>query len=180
METIIFWNHVGREHGGLQYVSDIRKNGKEGIENTLALKEERARNSPNQFYKYNKSTLIELPPIASEKKFIIIYQMDKGLQYSLNLKSKYPWWLIDIVDIQEIKPNVFCAFDLFLDISVNRDGSYNVLDVDDFELAIRLDVINQTQVLSSLASFHSVIEQLNEKKFPCALIEEITEKYDIK
>jgi hypothetical protein len=111
-----FWNQVGREHGGLDYADDIRKNSPEVIQKCLVLKEQRCRNSNHldRFVRYDESTLLELPSPQSGKKY---------------LKSKYPWLLIDIVDIQEIRPNVFCVNDLFIDILVNFDGSYHVLEL---------------------------------------------------
>lgn len=179
MNLVIFWNHVGREHGGLDYTDDIRKNSPEVIQKCLELKEQRCRNSDRQsrFIRYDESTLLELPPPQSDKKYIIIYCVDRGLQFSLNLKSKYPWWLIDIVDIQEIRPNVFCVHDLFIDISVNFDGSYHVYDIDDFETALSSDVMSNEQISRGLKSLHTILTELNTKAFPNNILKDIEQKY---
>lgn len=179
MDLIIFWNHVGREHGGLEYTDDIRKNSPEIIQEALVLKEHRCRNGGqlNRFVRYDESTLIELSPLQSDQKYIIVYCIDRGIQFSLNLKSKYPWWLIDIVDIQEIRPNVFCVNDLFIDISVNLDGSYHVFDMDDFETAISLGVMTPEQISRSLRSLHSMLTELNSKAFPNEILKDIQQKY---
>lgn len=178
MDLVIFWNHVGREHGGLDYTTDIRNNPPEVIARTLELKEQRCRDgSPNRFIPINESTIIELAPADSSKKYLIVYSIDRGLQFSLHYKPRYPGWLIDIVAIQELRPNVYCAHDLFIDISVNTDGSYHIYDMDEYEEALSLGVMTAEQISRSLKSFHSIVTELNSKAFPCALLKELEQKY---
>lgn len=179
MDLVIFWNHVGKEHGELEYADDIRKNPPEIVQKSLELKEKRCINNGQfgRFIRHDESTLIELPTLHSKKKYIIIYCIDRGLQFSLNFKSHYPWWLIDIVDIQEIRPNVFCVNDLFIDISVNPDGSYHVYDMDEFENTLSLGVMTQDQISRSLKSFHSILTELNSKEFPNKILKDIHQKY---
>ena len=178
-DLFIFWNHVGREHGGIKYADDIRKSPLQDIHHCMELKEQHYRNIelPNRFVRYDDSILLELPALNSNEQFIIIYYIDRGLQFSLNHKSKYPWWLIDIIDVQEIRPNVFCVHDLFIDISVNPDGSYQVLDIDDYETAISLNVMSKEQIKRSLKSLHSILTELNSNNFPNTKLNDIKEKY---
>jgi uncharacterized protein len=163
----VIWHHVGREHGGLEYAEDIRKNTPEVIDQYIKLKEEWIQNNEtsHQFLKYDENTIIEL---SSETGFIILYLMDKGLQLSLNAKTKlkYPWWVIDVVDIVEIRPNVFCSKDLFIDIKVYEDGSYHVIDIDEFEEAIQLGVLTNEHISKALKSFHFALCELNEPRPP--------------
>lgn len=179
MDLIIFWNHVGREHGGLNYTDDIRKNSPEVIQKALLLKEQRCRSNGrlNRFIRHDESTLVELPPLHSDRKYIIIYCIDTGIQFSLHFKSRYSWWLIDIVDIQEIRPQIYCIHDLFIDIAVNRDGSYHVFDVDEFEAALSLGVMTQEQISRGLKSFHHILTALNSKDFPYTMLEDIQKMY---
>ena len=60
MDTFIFWNHPGREHGGIEYTSDIRKNSNQVIKESLSIKEKYYRNKkiPNKFVRYNTTTLV--------------------------------------------------------------------------------------------------------------------------
>ncbi|WP_409251980.1 hypothetical protein V1502_18055 [Bacillus sp. SCS-153A] len=53
MDVVVYWNHVGREHGGLKYTEDIKKNSPEMIEKAISLKEDRALNqaNPHRFYR---------------------------------------------------------------------------------------------------------------------------------
>jgi predicted RNA-binding protein associated with RNAse of E/G family len=177
MGILIYWNHVGREHGGLKYTDDIRKNDEVTIKSALELKEKQCRTGSNIFIQYDENTLIELSPLDSERRYIIIYCIDRGLQFFLIYKTKYPWWLVDIVDVKEVKPNVFCVNDLFIDISVNINDSYKVMDIDDYEIAFSLGVMTKTQVINSLKSFHSILDELNSKQFPNNLLIQIKEQY---
>jgi hypothetical protein len=63
-EILIYWHHVGREHGGLTYATTIQKNSLSVVNNTLKLKEDRIRrqDQPCQFIKYDSNTLVELLP----------------------------------------------------------------------------------------------------------------------
>ncbi|KAA9002084.1 hypothetical protein F4V43_13570 [Paenibacillus spiritus] len=168
METLIFWNHVGREHGGLEYAPDIRKNPPDVIAQALALKERRCRDNAasTRYIRYDDVTLLELPASPADRPFLIVYRLDLGLQYSLHYKTRYPWWLIDIVDIREIRPNVFCVHDLFIDVALNPDGSYQVLDLDEYRTAIRLGVLGPEQVDGSLKSLHLILSDLHSGHFP--------------
>jgi hypothetical protein len=163
----IFWHHVGREHGLLEYAPDIRKNDEEIIKNTLKAKEEWLLNQeiPNTFLKIDENTLIELPPKSSNENFLFIYLIDLGLQFELN-DSKNWYSMVDIVEIHEIKKDVYCVSDLFIDIEVYTDGNYHVLDINEYEEAIKLNVINDEQISRSLSSFHYIIDELNRKEFP--------------
>lgn len=179
MDTFIFWNHPGREHGGIEYTSDIRKNSNQVIKESLSIKEKYYRNKkiPNKFVRYNTTTLVEYAPPDSKGNFVIIYLIDRGLQFSLNYKTGYKWWLIDIVNVEEISPNVFCVHDLFIDIAVNADGSYQVLDIDEFNTAIKLEVISNELIIQCFESFHSILSELNSNKFPNKLLKEIESIY---
>jgi hypothetical protein len=158
LDLVIFWNHVGREHGVLEYTEDIRKNSPEVIQNSIELKEQRCRNNGqlNRFVRYDETTLLELPPSQSDRKYIIIYCIDQGLQFSLNFKPRYPWWLIDIVDIQEIRPNY---------------------DMDEYEIALSSDVMSTELISQSLKSFHTILSELNSKTFPNDTLKAIEMKY---
>ena len=110
MGLTAFWHHIGREHGGLNYTEDIRKNSPESIDRYLRLKEEWVNNNcgSRKFHRYHENTIVKFSPKDND---IFIYFIDKGLQLSINPKSKlkYPWWKIDVVNIKEIRPEIFCA-----------------------------------------------------------------------
>jgi hypothetical protein len=163
----IFWHHVGREHGVLEYALDIRRNDEEIINNSIRLKEEWLLNqsNPNIFLKIDSNTLIEMPHKKNNEKFLFIYLVDIGLQFEFN-HSKDWHCMVDIVEINEIKKDVFCVSDLFIDVEVYRDGSYKVLDINEYEEAIQLKVINDRQIARSLTSFHNIVDELNKQEFP--------------
>jgi hypothetical protein len=110
----IFGHHVGREHGVLEYVLDIRKNDEEIINNSIRLKEEWLLNqpNPNTFLKMDSNTLIEMPHKESDENFLFIYLVDLGLQFEFNDSNDWHC-MVDIVEINEIKKDVYCVNDLF-------------------------------------------------------------------
>ncbi|MGV3487219.1 MAG: DUF402 domain-containing protein [Tuberibacillus sp.] len=110
----------------------------------------------------------------NKRGIFLIYMIDKGLQLSLNTKSKskYPWWVIDIVEMVEISPNVYSAKDLFIDLKVFEDGRYQVLDIDEFETAIALGIIEEGHISKPLKSLNTALSELNNPEhWPIPLIE---------
>ncbi|WP_421381392.1 DUF402 domain-containing protein [Bacillus salacetis] len=179
MDVVVYWNHVGREHGKLEYTKDLRKNRPEIIEEALQLKEDRALNqeNPHRFLALDESTVIELPPESSNKKFIIIYQLELGLQFSYGFKSSHQGWLIDIVEYEKKRDGLICVHDLLIDIRVFEDGSYHVVDMDEFYEAYSLGALSEKQVSHSLNALSDILGRLNKKQFPGELIEEIKQQY---
>jgi uncharacterized protein len=179
MNVVVYWNHVGREHGGLNYSMDIRKNRPEIIEEAIRLKEDRAlsQKTPNRFIAVNDSLVIELPPENSGKRFIIIYQLDLGLQYSYGFKSSHHGWLIDIVQYEKKREELICVHDLLIDIRVFEDGSYHVVDMEEFYEAFSLGAISSTQLEGSLESLAHILGKLNQKEFPGKELEDLKNQY---
>ncbi|MGD6968455.1 DUF402 domain-containing protein [Rossellomorea vietnamensis] len=179
MNVVVYWNHVGREHGGLKYTKDIRKNSEDVITKALSLKEQYALKNENshRFLALEESLIIELPPGNSAKKFIIIYMLDLGLQFSYGFKSSHEGWLIDIVQFEQRTPGLVCVHDLLIDIRVFEDGSYHVIDMDEFHEAYRLRVLSGEQVEHSLNALSHILHKLNQKDFPGRTIEELKSQY---
>lgn len=180
-DILIFWHHVGREHGGLKYTKDIRKNSEEVINEYMKLKEMRwvGEQHPNRFYKFNEQTLVELPPNQSDKDFIIVYFIDEGLQfeYKYDKDKQQHLWVIDIVNIKEIKDGVYRVSDYFIDINIYFDGSYQVLDLDEFKEAFERDIITSKEVIQALHSFHLIVNKLNENNFPDSRLNTVFKHY---
>jgi uncharacterized protein len=179
MDVLVYWNHVGREHGKLEYTKDLRKNSPEIIEEAIRLKEARALNQedPNRFLALNESLVIEIPPVNSNKNFIIIYLLHLGLQFSYGFKSSHKGWLIDIVEYEKKRDGLICVHDLLIDIRVFEDGSYHVVDMDEFYEAYSLGVLTEKQAEHSLKAFSYILKKLNNKEFPGQDIKEIKKKY---
>ncbi|RIW39013.1 DUF402 domain-containing protein [Bacillus salacetis] len=179
MNVVVYWNHVGREHGGLKYTRDIRKKSPDIIEEAIRLKEARAlsQHTPNRFLALNDSLVLELPPEGSGRKFIIIYQLDLGLQFSYGFKSSHNGWLIDIVQYEKKREDLICVHDLLIDIRVFEDGSYHVVDMDEFHEACSLGALSKAQLEESLASLAYILGKLNQKEFPDLELMEIRNRY---
>ncbi|WP_456273295.1 DUF402 domain-containing protein [Bacillus sp. AK031] len=179
MDVVIFWNHVGREHGGLTYTNDIKKSSEEEVEKAIQLKEERALSmkEPNRFIRINSSTILELPPLASSKRFIIIYMLDKRLQFSYGFKSSHNGWLIDIVQYEKRQEDLICVHDLLIDIRVFEDGSYHVIDMDEYYGAYEAGAVSEEQAGHSLKALAYILEKLNRREVPSFEMQELKQQY---
>ncbi|MGM0843829.1 MAG: DUF402 domain-containing protein [Bacillota bacterium] len=179
MNVVVYWNHVGREHGELTYTEDIRKNSAEVIDRAIFLKEQNAlkKENSNRFLVLEDSLIIELPPVNSNKNFIIIYLLDRGLQFSWGFKNSHHGWLIDIVQYEKRTSGLLCVHDLLIDIRVFEDGSYQVIGMDEFHEAYRLGALSDERVNHSLKALSFILSQLNNKAFPLPHIEELKQKY---
>jgi hypothetical protein len=177
-ECFIFWHHIGREHGGLEYTPDIVKNSEEIVSYYLQLKETYYRmNSLNTYIKYDENTLVEIFPEGHETgRSIIFYVIDRGLQYTLWSNKPYKW-KVDIVEIVEYKEDVFCVKDLLIDLKIYKDNKYELIDIDEFVDAIKIGVINEEQVEESLMRLHSLTTELNAGQFPGERIQQLIERY---
>jgi uncharacterized protein len=179
MDVVVYWNHVGREHGGLNYTNKIKKSSKQEVERALQMKEEHALSlkDPHRFIKVCSSIIIELPPLTTSKKFIIIYMLELGLQFSYGFKSSHNGWLIDIVQYEKRKENLICVHDLLIDIRVFEDGSYHVIDMDEYNQAYEAGALSEEQAGHSLKALAYILGKLNRKEFPSAAIEKIKRQY---
>jgi predicted RNA-binding protein associated with RNAse of E/G family len=132
--------------------------------------------NPNTFLMLDENTLIEFSPQGSNENIFFIYLIDLGLQFEWN-DTKNWYTMVDIVEIHEIKKDIYCVSDLFIDVEVYSDGSYKVLDIDEYEEAIQLNVITSDQISKSLKSFHYIIDELNRKEFPNDRIKAILNQF---
>lgn len=178
-KVTIFWHHVGREHGFGKYTDDLRKNSPEVIEQDLAMRMARAKQSPSshRYLKINDNILLELAGGNTEEEFLICYLMAEGLQFSLNYKKSHPGWLIDIVDIEEVAPHQYCVHDLFIDIAVEASGSYRVIDIEDFVQAIELEILDKEQMVKVLRSLDLIVNKLNSDQFPLDILRSLVKEY---
>jgi uncharacterized protein len=174
MGITIFWHHIGREHE-IPYGSSIQRNNKQVVEAYLKKKEDLALASGHRYIRVDSHTLIELPR-EHDPFFIIVYDINKGIQYSFKYKDK-SGWLIDIIDAIEVRENVYCIQDLFIDIYLSSDGTYQVQDLDEFYQAASLGVLSAEQSKQCLYKLNLVIEELENNVFPNPKLEKILATY---
>ncbi len=171
----IFWHHVGREHGFGAYGLDLRKNSDKLIRQYLDFKIQRIKSGviERRFIQIDEPTLVELAAQDAPEELFIGYRIQEGLQYSLNVKKSWTGWLIDVVDIYAIEPNLYCSRDLFLDVRVKPSGDYELIDVDEFRQAIELGIIDQATTIKALRSLEFALAQLRAKQFPPVWLREL-------
>jgi uncharacterized protein len=176
---LIFWHHLGREHGLGEYTADLRKNSAEVVNAYLDVKIRGAKENraARRFVQIDADTLLELPAEGAPEQFLICYRPREGLQYSLSHKRSARAWLVDIVEVVEFSPDTYSSRDLFLDIEVEPSGAYRVLDVDDFRQAIELGLLDTATILRALASLDLALAQLHSRQFPPAWLGKLVDEH---
>jgi predicted RNA-binding protein associated with RNAse of E/G family len=174
----IFWRHLGREHSLGKCADDLRKNPPEIVKQYLELKMARAKQAAvHRYLKVNDNILLELPGRGTGEEFLICYLIAEGLQFSLGHKKSHGGWLIDLMEIEEVAPRLYCVSDLFIDIAVDASGSYRVLDMEDFRRAVELEIIGQEQMVRALRSFDFILHKLNTGQFPLEVLRELVKEH---
>ena len=98
------------------------------------------------------SPIIQKGQTVLDDNFSVVWFVFTGLWYGIakvyNLNNEWTGYYCDIMepvkrdtDVAR-KPNYFEITDLFLDLWINPDGTYEIQDEDEFEEAVREGVIN--------------------------------------
>ena len=98
------------------------------------------------------SPIIQKGETVLDDNFSVVWFVFTGLWYGVakvyNLNNEWTGYYCDIMepvkrdtDVAR-KPNYFEITDLFLDLWINPDGTYEIQDEDEFEEAVRESVIN--------------------------------------
>jgi hypothetical protein len=171
----IIWHHVGREHGRVgDYAPDLRLNTPHRIEEYIS--DKLSGSSENRYIRYDSNTLVELPPICVEQRWIIVYCLDCNLQFSLGYKP-HPWWLADVVSYRRSEAGEFIVRDLFLDVEIDEDLQYRVLDREDFEFAATSGIIDSFEADLALVALDRLVQDLDSKAFPWPSLVEAQRTY---
>lgn len=103
-----------------------------------------------------------------------VYFLKKGFKIS-KMYDKYDnlvHWYCDITKAH-IDGETYEFEDLLLDVVVKPDGSYVVMDADEFAQAIEEDMISKETACEALRSFNELVGAISQGKF-----EELTRKLD--
>jgi len=174
-EVRIVWHHVGREHGlNGTYTTELRLNSPEVVAKYLAEKE--ALRSPNRCYQHDADTLVELPPAGSDRQWIIVYFLDRYLQFSFGYK-RHGWWLADVVSYAQSESGATIVRDLLLDVEIDADLRYRIIDGEEFVKATESGIVPFDEALSAMQALFTLAVELDHNKFPDSRLERIYEQY---
>lgn len=103
-----------------------------------------------------------------------VYFLKKGFKISkmYDKDDNLVHWYCDITKAH-IDGEIYEFEDLLLDVVVKPDGSYVVMDADEFAQAIEEDMISKETACEALRSFNELVGAISQGKF-----EELTRKLD--
>lgn len=124
-------------------------------------------------YRDEKLIVTRWLPIKPRKdisKGISYTMLDKGWKISkiFNQNGEFSHWYCDIIDYEYSEENneTYTLIDLLVDLVVKKDGSYEVLDLDELEDALKNNIITKNQYDTALKKLNGLIEVVKKGEFP--------------
>lgn len=114
---------------------------------------------------------LPIKPRTDFSKGVSYTMLDKGWKISrfYDENNQLVYWYCDIIDyrLEEVNGEaVYTIIDLLVDVKVYDDGTYEILDMDELEEALRANLITAQQKDMALDKLNSLIELIKENKFP--------------
>ena len=102
--------------------------------------------------------------------FTVIWFVFTGLWYDIgkiyNLNGEWTGYYCDIILPVERSSDKFEIVDLFLDLWVSPDGTYEIQDEDEFETAITNDIIEKELAEMARIALNKLIDEVESGNFP--------------
>lgn len=112
---------------------------------------------------------IPIKPRNDMSKGISYTMLDKGWKISkiFNVDSEFSHWYCDIIEYEYEKENdTYILCDLLVDLKVYKDGTYEVLDVEELDEALQSGIITKEQKYDALNKLNNLIEITKSGNFP--------------
>lgn len=110
--------------------------------------------------------------------YTAIWFVFTGLWYDIgkiyNLNNKWTGYYCDIMMPVKRNSDQFEIVDLFLDLWVSPDGSYEIQDEDEFEDALDEGVISTELAEKARNALNDLIDDVESGKFPPSFVKEFT------
>lgn len=92
---------------------------------------------------------------------------EKGWKISkfYDTNGMFIFWYCDIIEHEKIDDG-YILKDLLVDVKVYEDGSYEVLDEEELEVAYEQDLITEKQKEDAIGKLNELVELIKNKKFP--------------
>lgn len=106
---------------------------------------------------------------------ISAYYMDRGFKVSkvYNKAHQLVYWYCDIIQQKPgIEPDSIIFEDLLVDVILHRDGSVQILDLDELAQAFEHNLITNEEVTRALRTLDSLLKLIYQGQFP-SLMEQV-------
>lgn len=103
--------------------------------------------------------------------------LKKGYKISkiFDNNGNFIYWYCDIIEHEYSKEKDEYVFvDLLADVKIYPNGEYEVLDLNELEVARKENLITKSQLLKAIKSVNTLVEMIQNKMFP----PEICDKYN--
>jgi galactokinase/mevalonate kinase-like predicted kinase len=113
----------------------------------------------------NNCFATQYPNPDGKRIFLTFYMVDKGYTLSkvFNKEGEFMYYYCDIMKMKQVGKWRYVMVDLLLDLIVYADGSYDVLDIDEFANAIDKGELKRNRQVYALRILHEMI-QLQRKR----------------
>lgn len=102
--------------------------------------------------------------------FNVIWFVFTGLWYDIgkvyNLNNEWTGYYCDIILPVERTPDKFEIVDLFLDLWISPDGTYEIQDEDEFEIALENGIIDTELAEKARIALNNLIDEVESGNFP--------------
>jgi len=109
--------------------------------------------------------------------YTAIWFVFTGLWYDIgkiyNLNNEWTGYYCDIMKPVKRSPDKFEIVDLFLDLWVSPDGSYEIQDEDEFETALEEGIIDNELAEKARNALDDLIDEVKSGKFPPEFVKNI-------
>ncbi len=108
--------------------------------------------------------------------FLTYYFVKKGYTISKVFKrsGEFLYYYCDVMEMHQVGRLRYVMVDLLLDLIVYPDGSYHLLDVDEFADSIEKNHLKKKQQVYALHTLHRMLQLTTEKKLIPSFIQEAT------
>lgn len=102
----------------------------------------------------------QYPNPDGKRVFLTFYMVDQGYTLSkvFNKQGEFMYYYCDIMEMKRVAKRTYVMVDLVLDLIVHKNGSYEVLDIDEFAEVIEKGDITQEKQVYALRRLHEMIE----------------------
>jgi uncharacterized protein len=82
-------------------------------------------------------------------------------------KDVFLYWYCDILDtFHDAKEDTYICHDLLLDVKILPNEAWQLLDVDEFAMALEHDILKKEQAVKALLSLHNLLDLIKGGHFP--------------
>lgn len=98
--------------------------------------------------------------------FLTFYMVDKGYTLSkvFNKSGQFLYYYCDIMEMRKIGKRRYVMIDLILDLIVHPNGHYELLDIDEFAIAVEKRELSRKKQVYALRVLHEMIQLQNDHR----------------